>query len=98
MTYFLLRDYDILPKKELHSSLWVATTKAGPEGTSLRYSGWSTRVKGVLNQALKSNPKPGSLNRSYIYTYIYNIYIYVYNICVYIYIFVYNIYIYMYII
>ena len=23
MTYFLLRDYDILPKKELHSSPWV---------------------------------------------------------------------------
>ena len=23
MTYFLLRDYNILPKKELHSSLWV---------------------------------------------------------------------------
>ena len=25
MTYFLLRDYDVLPKKELHSSLWVDT-------------------------------------------------------------------------
>ena len=24
MTYFLLRDSNILPKKELHSSLWVA--------------------------------------------------------------------------
>ena len=25
MTYFLLRDYSILPKKELHSSLWVGS-------------------------------------------------------------------------
>ena len=25
MTYFWLRDYNILPKKGLHSSLWVAT-------------------------------------------------------------------------
>ena len=25
MTYFLLKDYNILAKKELHSSLWVKT-------------------------------------------------------------------------
>ena len=25
MTHFLLRDYSILPKRELHSSLWLTT-------------------------------------------------------------------------
>ena len=28
MTYFLLQDENILPKKELHSSLWACTTTA----------------------------------------------------------------------
>ena len=30
LTYFLLRDYNILPKKELLLSLWVATPWASP--------------------------------------------------------------------
>ena len=32
MTYFLLRDYNILPEKELHSSLWVVAFTPELEG------------------------------------------------------------------
>ena len=31
MTYFLLRGYNILPQKELHSSLWVTTNTPTPK-------------------------------------------------------------------
>ena len=56
MTYFLLRDYNILPKKELHSSLWVADNY-GPlalqvlflyTGLALFQTATATWVQGVV--------------------------------------------------
>ena len=52
MAYFWLMDYDILPKKELHSSLWVPYDESSFTGDLNRY------VYSSLRSSLKHNCGP----------------------------------------
>ena len=68
MTYFLLRDYNILPKKELHWSPWVPTmmTEAPAPPAQARHSGpsWGAfRVAGH-GPALPLGPEAGGGGRA----------------------------------
>ena len=51
MTYFLLRDYNIFPKKELHWSPWVLMLIVSCGSNYLLFSLFHFLIKGYLNQS-----------------------------------------------
>ena len=56
LTYFLLRDYNILPEKELHSSLWVDSCSSRPIPAELRTA---LGLSGAMRGKAPTSQKPG---------------------------------------